>query len=156
MSTITLLQGISGQKYAFQFFEKLTPDRDYKGNIKDYTYTDRAVGGERNPDGNGPFCDFSLKNKRNDSCVYLWCDIENKILYYIGKTDNLQQRFKEYGHISPADCKKKDGNSTNCRMNHALWRHKEIDLYVYPTCDPDGVEKDLLENITTLYNVQEN
>ena len=150
----------SGKVYKFTFFETLEPDVDSKGSIETYDYKDYEVGGKRNKDGKGPFCHFSLKHEKRGSCVYFWLRENSDPKYlknrlYIGKTDDLQQRFYNYGHITASDCEE-DGNSTDCKMNKVLLQLKRVDLYVCPTDNPKKVESEILATITTVYNEKEN
>ncbi len=150
----------SGNTYVFNFFETLEPDVDYTGAIETYDYKDYEVGGKRNKYGKGLFCHFSLKREETGACAYFWLrengnPNELNDRFYVGQTDDLQQRFYNYGHISPSDCME-DGNSTDCKMNKVLLKHKKVDLYVCPTKNPKKVESEILETIATLYNEKEN
>ena len=109
---------------------------------------------------NTEFCCFSIKaqNIGNVSCVYLWI-VDGEIIY-IGETKTLKTRFNSgYGSISPRKCFV-GGQSTNCKMNHAvleLYRKgKTVDLYYQLTSEYKLIEKELLDKIETIYNVRNN
>jgi len=64
-----------------------------------------------------------------------------------------------YGTISPRNCFE-GGQKTNCKMNKVVLEiyknGQKIDIYFYETKDYKAIEKELLESITTPYNVKNN
>lgn len=105
--------------------------------------------------GEGAFCRFSIKAEEW-SGVYLW--VVDGVIIYIGETENLHQRFNiGYGKISPRNCYA-GGQSTNCKMNKIVLelfqQGKRVDLFFHKTENYKNVELDLLQKISTLYNVK--
>ena len=161
-------QSINVYSYNFEFLQTLNPSSN-AGQI----IVEKPQGKYNNKkklayckgvSANTEFCRFSIKtglkakNIGNVPCVYLW--IVNGEIIYIGETKKLKTRFNSgYGRISPRNCFV-GGQSTNCKMNHAileLYRKGEnVDLYYYQTSKPKIIEKELLDKIETRYNVQNN
>ena len=105
-----------------------------------------------------PFCKIKMPDLSKKSGVYLW--VEEGEIIYIGETNNLHRRFNSgYGQISPRNCYV-GGQNTNVKMNRIALDHymqgKTIDIYVCETPYNKFLEKYLLDNISTKYNVRNN
>ena len=64
-----------------------------------------------------------------------------------------------YGTISPRNCFI-GGQKTNCKMNNVVFNTytngQKIDIYFYETKEYKAIEKELLDDIITPYNVKNN
>ena len=151
---------------------KISAQLDANGNICEFHPGERdinAKGLRLNRYGEGPFCKFKIPNHHPDigslycSGVYALVDQANTILY-IGKcaggsNGTLVNRFNSgYGSISLRNLRK-DGQSTNCRINNlVLSLNKEghsLDLFFHRTPSGDCaayLEADLLSKIQTPWN----
>jgi hypothetical protein len=146
--------------YPFAFLQELIPDCDASGNvIKYYPQSDYVNKGNRALTyyGEGAFCRFRI-DADDVPGVYLWV-VDGHIIY-IGETDKLRRRFNTgYGNISPRNCYA-GGQSTNCKMNKVVLSYYEngrrIRLYFYQTHEYKRVERELLNQINTPYNVKNN
>ena len=101
------------------------------------------------------FCKFKLQKAKDVCGVYAWV-INNEVVY-IGEAMNVKKRFNTgYGIISPRNCYK-GGQKTNCKMNNVVYETyavgNQIDIYLFETKNYKAVEKELLLEITTRYNV---
>ena len=119
-------------------------------NINHYPYL-------KGIDENTPFCKFK-PNLPPTNGVYLWV-IDDEIIY-IGEGVNLYKRFNSgYGNISPRNCFK-GGQNTNIKMNRialkTYYDNKKIDIYIFETQNHKLLEKELLKQISTPYNVRDN
>ncbi len=147
-------------KYDFEYIETIEPIREnsviavfepqskYK-NVKKLSIHEF---------GRGNFCKFKLQNAKDVSGVYAWI-INNEVIY-IGEAVNFRKRFNMgYGIISPRNCFE-GGQKTNCKMNNVVYKTykngQQIEIYFFETKDYKAVEKELLLNITTKYNVKNN
>lgn len=104
------------------------------------------------------FCKFKLQNAKDVCGVYAW--VINDEVVYIGEAINFRKRFNMgYGIISPRNCFV-GGQKTNCKMNNVVLETykngQTIDIYFFETKDYKAVEKELLLEITTRYNVKNN
>ena len=107
-------------------------------------------------EGSHDFCKFKLKNAKDVCGVYAWV-INNEVVY-IGEAKNIKKRFNTgYGIISPRNCYQ-GGQKTNCKMNNVVYETykngDQIDIYFLETKDYKAVEKELLLEFTTKYNVK--
>lgn len=120
--------------------------------------------------GQGPFCEFRIKNHINEKGLY--CYVVNGDIKYIGKVtgnSTFGKRFNGgYGHISPYNCYKKEkghsgGRLTNCHINSIV--NKEflngsdicVGFYVMENdIDISNLEKKLIENNNPGWNIQHN
>lgn len=146
--------------YTFTYIQDLLPDCDSAGKVivdEPQNRYDNKKGLPLLKYGSGTFCRFRIEAE-NRSGVYLWvCDNE---IIYIGEAVSLRDRFNTgYGNISPRNCFI-GGQSTNCKMNKVILEYfeqrKRISLYFYPTAEHKLVEKELLDQILTPYNVKDN
>lgn len=149
--------------YEFSYIQTIKPITENNGKIYKYKPQDmynNKKGLELHKLGNGEFCKFKLEKAGNDSGVYAWViNGENKPIY-IGETNNLKKRFNMgYGNISPRNCFT-GGQFTNCKMNKVVLDYYNkgisIDIYFFKTTDYKNIEKELLNNIKTLYNSKNN
>jgi len=146
--------------YTFSYLQNLIPDCDAEGKVKKYhpqNDYDNIKGLKLSYYGNGDFCHFSI-TADDWSGVYLWV-VDGQIIY-IGETAGLRHRFNMgYGNISPRNCYV-GGQSTNCKMNKVVFSYyeqcKTVSLYFYRTDDYKRVELELLNQISTPYNVKDN
>lgn len=102
------------------------------------------------------FCRINIAKEYQTCGVYIW--LEEDEIIYIGKTVNFSKRVNEgYGRISPRNCYT-GGQSTNCKMNHEIYkifqRKGNVKLYIIPLnkSEYSKVEKELIEKIPTKYN----
>ena len=143
--------------YEFEFIETISPVME---NEQIKNFQPQKEGKPLHKFGEGAFCRFKLKNVTATSGVYAWIIQGETKPIYIGETNNLKSRFNSnYGVIYAANCFK-GGRMTNCKMNKVVLdtykNGRKIDIYFHETKDYKAVEKDLLERITTTYNVKNN
>ena len=78
---------------------------------------------------------------------------------YVGKADNLAQRWETqgYGAISPANCFA-GGQPTNCRINHEILNaaraRRRIEVWVREERQPNLLETRLLRALRPRWNKQ--
>ena len=160
---------VGGNTYVFDFVNYILPERDQNGKIIEYSPQDKYKKCDSvslNKHGHGSFCKFSVKNAEAKPGVYLQVlekpvEENNEHIIYIGEAVDLKKRFSSngYGGISPKNCFE-GGQSTNCKMNKVVLEESKkgniISLYFYATTEHKKVEKELLLNIQTKYNVKDN
>lgn len=145
------------QNYEFIYICRLIPESDSNGNLVRIKYeldSEREIhqyGGEE-------FCRFSIDQKwKKISGVYVL--IQEGDIIYIGQASDFYKRFSQYGDIPEKGCYK-GGRSTDCKINSMILKSyeedKAIDLYFHETSRYDSVERALLANIPTKYNVAQN
>ena len=117
--------------------------------------------------GQGPFCEFRIKNHINEKGLY--CYVVNGDIKYIGKVtgnSTFGKRFNGgYGHISPYNCYKKEkghsgGRLTNCHINSIVnkelldGREILVGFYVMENDnDISNLEKKLIKKISPEWNI---
>jgi len=86
---------------------------------------------------------FSLANKEQYNLKGVYFYYLNDELKYIGRCrDSMQKRVNSgYGKISPKNCFK-DGQSTNCKVNALVTKHREnIELKIFAMDDKREIEE---------------
>ena len=126
-------------KFDFGFVGGIEPSRDGSGSIIEL-YPERLYKNDKKlpllKDGLGPYCKFSIPNSHlNEPGVYIL--VSNFMILYVGECEDILSRINMgYGNISPRNCFK-GGQSTNCRINKAIFStikaRKEVLLYFAPT-----------------------
>lgn len=149
-------------KYEFNYIETIEPsEKIKKENPEHPTQRYKKKNTKQLPlldEGYLDFCKFKLQKAKDVCGVYAWV-INNEVVY-IGEAKNIRKRFNTgYGIISPRNCYK-GGQKTNCKMNNVVYETYEngnqIDIYFFETQNYKTVEKELLLDITTRYNVKNN
>lgn len=139
---------ISG--YSFQKVCNLEPVKDESGDIYEYKphlRYDNRKGLKVHSYGYGPFCSFRIPPKyKGKSGVYAY-RVNGKVVY-IGKTEDLGERFNQgYGNISPRNCYE-GGKQTNCRINNLVLEQTKngypVELHFFETVELDAVESSLI------------
>jgi len=133
----------------FAFVTTIKPDADAAGKLLEYRPQDcynNQGKYQLHQYGKGSFCRFRIPAKFSEPGVYLIMTQETVL--YIGRCQNLAQRFNAgYGQISPRNCYIK-GRETNCRINQlilaAIKKGKKLDLYFHQTDDFCALEAQLL------------
>ena len=140
------------QQYAFQFIAQIKlrlednqqpmefmPHLRYRNvkNLSLYKY------------GAGPFCKFIKPAALTSRGIYLIA--VNEQIRYVGECINLSKRFGsgQYGNISPRNCFKPGGQSTNCKVNHLILNEKKdghlIVLWFHETPNLNKYDRGKLE-----------
>jgi len=112
-----------------------------------------------NPYGDEVYCSFmiadpSVIKKRG---VYLYA-IGARVRYVGRCLDNFEKRISQgYGRIHPKNCYL-DGQSTNCRLNSLIAKHRgSVGFYVCVLDDVSDIkllESEILESLSPDWNVQ--
>lgn len=141
--------------YEFIFVQEIQAEKDSEGVIIK-NYPQDAYKNSKNLPlhkyGSGGFCRFKIDNyedfagKAGVYALYF-----NEKLKYIGKCEDLVQRFNVgYGNISPRNCYI-DGQSTNCKINKAILsaieNSKKVFLYFLVSDNFTEIERDILLSI---------
>ncbi len=146
--------------YCFVYVCDIVPRRDKeKGDVfVDHPQSRYAnlKGLSLHTEGTGPFCKFQIPSKNSREGVYAL--LVNGDVRYVGKCNNLSQRFNQgYGNISPRNCFE-GGQVTNCRVNHCILeatrQGDRIELYFLETRASDSVERHLLSGLLPPWNRQ--
>ncbi|MPM05586.1 hypothetical protein SDC9_51876 [bioreactor metagenome] len=145
--------------YPFQFVQELEPERNFRGEFKQYhpqtSYKKQQSSGLHKY-GQGPFCHFSITAKPYSFVSGVYALFDSEQLLYVGQTVNFAQRFNVgYGNISPRNCYV-GGQSTNCKIN-AMVLQKYLDgekvyLYFLKTRNYDQIEHELINHLKPPYN----
>ena len=110
-----------------------------------------------NPHGTGPFCRFSVAGLPAASGVYAVTLTQE--LVYVGIATDLERRWgpSGYGRIQPRNCFK-GGQSTNCKVNHAILlaarQGLAVDLWTRLAEDPRPLERQLIAELAPPWNAQ--
>jgi len=145
--------------YRFEKVCDIEPVRDESGTVyeyKPYPRYDNKKGLKRHGYGDGPFCSFKIPSEYNGlSGVY--AIRVNGEWVYIGKADDLGNRFNQgYGNISPRNCFE-GGQQTNCRMNNLILEETKngssIELFFYKILRLDFVETELIKTLNPAWNI---
>lgn len=106
-----------------------------------------------NPCGDFTYIRFKIKNPEwlGKKGVYVYV-LDGRLMYVGRCRDSFEKRINQgYGRIHPKNCFL-DGQSTNCRLNNLMAKHRDkILLYVYPM--EDGVSiKAMEDRLIATYN----
>lgn len=141
--------------YKFIFVREIQAEKDSEGVIIKNYPQDTYKNSKKlilHKYGSGGFCRFKIDNyedfagKAGVYALYF-----NEQLKYIGKCEDIVQRFNVgYGHISPKNCYK-GGQSTNCKINKAILaaieNSKKVFLYFLCSDNFTEIERDILISI---------
>ena len=133
----------------FVFVTTIKPDANPAGVIcedKPQAHYKKKAQCQLHQYGKGSFCRFRIPGKITVHGIYLIMTQETVL--YIGRCQNLAQRFNAgYGQISPRNCYI-GGQQTNCRINKlilaAIKKGMELDLYFHQTNNFCALEARLL------------
>ena len=136
---------------------EIVPVSDENG-IVTYAPQEKYAGRDRLPlnrYGRGRFCRFGIPKKWAGCAGVYAISIDDRIVY-VGKCENLYQRFTAgYGNISPRNCYE-GGQSTNCRINAGILMHAKkrsgVLLYFFETRDRDRIERLLIFRLRPAWN----
>ncbi len=149
--------------YEFALIGPIEPLRDDHGRILEEMPQSRyrnAKGLSLHHYGTGPFFRFRVPAATRDAGVY--AITVDKLLKYIGKCDNLKERYgpRGYGVIHPRNCFEK-GQPTNCRINNLILRElqtqREAHLWFRQEDDKDArssLEAELIQLLKPEWNRQ--
>ena len=146
--------------YVFIHADVIEPDRDDDGAPLEFMPQSRYEGAENtrlNRYGEGPFCRFTVKDLPSTSGVYALT--VDGVVAYVGKADNLTQRWgpQGYGNISPRNCYV-GGQSTNCKVNNYILlctrEDRRTDLWIHETSDAGSVEAKVIRELDPPWNGQ--
>lgn len=106
--------------------------------------------------GSGSFCRFQIPSNQNMPGIY--AIVIDKMIVYLGKCDNLTQRFNYgYGVIHPRNCYI-NGQVTNCRINKKIAEvfnsGSHVDLYFHQKDHPGPLEKKLIKIYAPKWNIK--
>ena len=144
----------------FGYFVRITPEAGPDGRPKEYmpqSRYDLAKSTPLNRHGAGPFCRFAVLGLPAAPGVYA-ITVARK-LAYVGIAADLQQRWgpSGYAQIQPRNCFK-GGQSTNCKVNHAILAAAQdglaVDLWIHRTDDPRPLEARLISALVPPWNDQ--
>lgn len=95
--------------------------------------------------GAGPFCKVIKPTTLTSRGIYLIT--VDKRIRYVGECINLSKRFGsgQYANISPRNCFKPKGQTTNCKVNHLILNEKKgghlIELWFNETPNLDKYDR---------------
>ena len=150
---------LAGQ--VFQHFVRIAPDVGLDGKPVAYMPQSRYRAARSTPlnrHGAGPFCRFVVLGLPAAPGVYA-ITVARK-LAYVGIAADLQQRWgpSGYAQIQPKNCFK-GGQSTNCKVNHAILSATQdqlaVDLWIHRTDDPRPLEARLIAALAPPWNDQQ-
>ena len=110
-----------------------------------------------NRHGHGPFCRFSVAGLPATSGAYAVTVEQN--LVYVGIATDLKRRWgpSGYAQIQPRNCFK-GGQSTNCKVNHAILTAVRdglvVRLWIHRTANPRPLEALLIAELAPPWNAQ--
>lgn len=139
---------------------RITPEKTANDRVWAYMPQSRyakAAVKPLNRHGGGPFCRFMASGLPSASGVYALTI--NGVPTYVGKADNLAQRWgtQGYGAISPANCFA-GGQPTNCRINHEILNaaraRRRIEVWIREERQPNRLETRLLRALRPRWNKQ--
>jgi hypothetical protein len=112
--------------------------------------------------GDGKFCEYSITNFQNDKGIYCYI-LENQITYIGRSKKTFNERFNDYGKITPYNCLI-DGQSTNCNINSKVNELETLTVGFYLMNESsdkeiEQFEKKLIHSLkktNKLWNVQQN
>ena len=111
-----------------------------------------------NRHGHGPFCRFSVVGLPAASGVYA-VTVAQELAYVGIATKSFAERWgpRGYAEIHPRNCFQ-GGQSTNCKVNHAILRATQrglaVHLWIHRTATPRPLEKRLIAELAPPWNAQ--
>ena len=111
-----------------------------------------------NRHGHGPFCRFSVAGLPAASGVYA-VTVAQQLAYVGIATKSLRERWgpRGYAEIQPRNCFR-GGQSTNCKVNHAILRATQrglaVHLWIHRTATPRSLETRLIAELAPPWNTQ--
>ena len=144
----------------FRFVACISPEAGPDGKPLEYMPQRRyrhAASTPLNRHGEGPFCRFSVPGLPAASGVYAVTVAQD--LVYVGEATDLQRRWGSsgYARIQPRNCFK-DGQSTNCKVNHRILLAAQdglaVRLWIRQTASPRSLEERLIAKLAPLWNDQ--
>ena len=145
---------------AFEHFAPIAPEAGPDGKPMEYMPQHRYREAQSTPlnrYGQGPFCRFAVPGLPAAQGVYV-ITVAQKLVY-VGIATNLRQRWGSsgYARIQPRNCFKA-GQSTNCKVNHAILSAARgrlaIDLWIHQTGNPRPLEARLIGRLAPPWNGQ--
>ncbi len=144
---------------AFKHVARITPEARLDGKpVEETPHLRYDASKPLNRHGKGPFCRFKVPGLPETPGVYA-VTVARKLVYVgISKT-SLKQRWgpSGYAQVQPINCFK-GGQSTNCKVNHAILvaaRDKlAVDLWIHRTRNPRPLEARLIRDLTPPWNNQ--
>ena len=144
----------------FEHFARITPEARPDGRPMEDMPQSRYVRAQSTPlnrHGTGPFCRFAVPGLTEAAGVYAITVARR--LVYVGIATNLRRRWgpSGYAQIQPRNCFK-GGQSTNCKVNHAILAATQdrlaIDLWIHRTGHPRPLEERLIDALAPPWNDQ--
>ena len=140
--------------YEFVHAAVVTPERRPDGSLIEITH-DFPANTRLNSHGKGPFCRFRVQGLTRTAGVY--AVTTDGALSYVGKADNLAERWGSngYARIYARNCKR-DGRSTNCKVNSYILREARegrcIELWIHEDSNPKPIECSLILRLNPPWN----
>ena len=144
----------------FRHVTRISPEAGPDGEPVEYMPQRRyhaAASTPMNRHGHGPFCRFSVAGLPAAPGVYA-VTVEQK-LAYVGIAASLKRRWgpSGYAQIQPRNCFK-GGQSTNCKVNHAILVAARdglpVRLWMHQTATPRPIEAQLIAELSPPWNAQ--
>ena len=90
--------------------------------------------------GDGKFCNYKITNYHHDKGIYCYI-IEDEIVYIGRSKKTFNERFKDYGKITPYNCLI-NGQATNCNINSKVNELNSITVgfYLMNNASSEGIE----------------
>jgi hypothetical protein len=124
------------------------------GSIRELSPQGRPTNVPLHKHGHGTFCTFHVAIQKGLVGVYAL--VVDGSVRYIGKCEDLGQRFYNYGNISRSSCYKRGGQSTFCKINHRVLEVSKaggrVDLYFHPTPQQLTVKRHLIAQFSPPWN----
>lgn len=155
-ATVLLLCG-----HDFAWITEIEPDAGSDGRPlefmpqKDYAKADEKP---LNRHGHGPFCRFSMPDLPARPGLYA-VTVDRRLAYVGIATKSLRRRWGSsgYAEIQPVNCYR-DGQSTNCKINHAILlavrEGQIVELWIRQDSDPRPLEVRLICELDPPWNDQ--
>jgi hypothetical protein len=143
--------------YEFEFVGDIEPVREADGSVRQLMPQGRYKNSRNLPlnrYGAGPFCKFTITNRRPMNGVYVFSI--NGTARYVGECAKLSARFNAgYGNISPKNCFR-GGQETNCRLNNLVYlaaaAGERISLWFFKTDDYKATEAVMRSKMKPVWN----
>lgn len=144
--------------YPFAYVDQIRPKRSADGRLVESAPQDRyrnSRGLLLHRYGDGVFCCFHISDCSGGEGVYLL--LLNGVVVYVGKCENLRERFNAgYGNISPRNCYE-HGQQTNCRINRLIEPCAEVgdvvELWFHKTAERKSAESTLIQLLRPEWNL---
>ena len=146
---------------SFRYVARISPEAGPDGKPLEDMPQRRYYAAETtclNRHGRGPFCRFSVTGLPAASGVYA-VTVAQQLTYVGIAMKSLRERWgpRGYAEIQPRNCFR-GGQSTNCKVNHAILRATQrglaVHLWTYQTATPRPLEKRLIAELAPPWNAQ--